>query len=564
MKTLDFPALSPSQITPTLMNKNSNPVSRRSGLVRRVASAFALLSLVSIVSAATVNGTLDKDVAAKEHFPTTNYGTDTNIQVSAQATYGKIIYVQFTVSGIPAGSTGISAQLKLRSQTTGTGRSITAHPVSSTSWTETGLTWTNKPALGSALSTVTSHTSGSDSVWSLGSTIAGDGTYAFGLDGTFSGDTTFTSREGGVAPVLVVTYTAPTTYTVYAGNTHSHTNYTSSHGDQVTNNDPSLNGRPIEHFNLAKTNGYDFYVTTDHSQEVGFDPTSATNAAWVDSKQDAGEATVSTFVGLTGFEYSENNGPDGTGHINVINTNTYLDALETGQDLPTLYNWLKTVAPNTTTSTGPVVATFNHPTTTQYNNWGYRDGAITDIITMLEVINSNDNIHETAFQAALAAGWKVSPVAGNDNHGFWGISHHTSRTFVLATARTKAAILDAMKNRRTYASLEKNLSASYTCNSAIMGSTLGSPTTFNFAITVSDPDTADKITKIEILKPNGTGATVAASATFNANSVTWNPSITDSTSSYFYVRIYNATGGDAGSANPANPVAWLAPIWTGR
>ena len=54
---------------------------------------------------------------------------------------------------------------------------------------------------------------------------------------------------------------------------------------------------------------------------------------------------------------------------------------------------------------------------------------MTDIITMLEVINSNNKIHYEAFVNALDKGWKVSPVCGNDNHGFTGITRHTSRTF---------------------------------------------------------------------------------------------------------------------------------------
>jgi hypothetical protein len=168
-----------------------------------------LLLLAAPLFAASLSFTPSKDVAAKEHFPTTNYGADNNIQVSAQSTFGKIVYVQFTVSGIPAGSTGITAQLKLRSQTTGTGRSITAHGVSNTTWTETGLTWATKPALGSGLSTVSSHTSGVDSVWDVSTWVTGNGTFALGLDGTFSGDTTFTSKEGTDAPTLVVSYNGP-------------------------------------------------------------------------------------------------------------------------------------------------------------------------------------------------------------------------------------------------------------------------------------------------------------------------------------------------------------------
>jgi len=44
-----------------------------------------------------------------------------------------------------------------------------------------------------------------------------------------------------------------------------------------------------------------------------------------------------------------------------------------------------------------------------------------NIITMLEVINSNKNVHYDGFLQALDSGWKVSPVAGNDNHGLDGI-----------------------------------------------------------------------------------------------------------------------------------------------
>src|SRR3954467_13436288 len=91
---------------------------------------------------------------------------------------------------------------------------------------------------------------------------------------------------------------------------------------------------------------------------------------------------------------------------------------------------------------------------------------------MLEVINSNNHIHYDAFTNALDKGWRVSPVCGNDNHGFWGITHHTSRTFVPSTNKTTAAILDAMSHRRTYASLDNNIQSRYTVNGVVMGSLL--------------------------------------------------------------------------------------------
>ncbi|WP_163999828.1 DUF7594 domain-containing protein [Pyxidicoccus caerfyrddinensis] len=499
-------------------------------------------------SLAALTFTPVKDAMVKEAVPASNFGTLNQLQVSNQAGYSKWAYLQFDVTGLPAGATNISAQLQVSSTTTGTGRAITAHAVASTSWSETAITWNTRLPMGTALSTVSSHTSGQVSVWDVSTHITGNGSFTIGLDSAYAGDTNFVSSEGSTLPTLVVSYdTGVTTYQAYRGNTHSHTSFTSSHGEQVTSGDPTRNGPPSEHHALAKATGYDFYVTTDHSQEVAFEPTSATNAAWVATKQQATDATTSGYVGLWGYEHSENNGPDGTGHINVINSPAYLDALESGVGIQQLYTWLKTQS--------GALATFNHPSTGSYNSFAYRDDAITDVITMLEVINSNDSIHYDAWLAALQRGWKVSPVCGNDNHGFWGITRHTSRTFVVATARTKAAILDAMRNRRTYAALDDNIQIQYKVNGAIMGSTLSSPSTFNFAITASDSDAGQRISKLEIRKDNGDLVVAHTPATPQA-SVTWNPTVNDSTSRYFFLLVYRE--GSTG------PVAWVAPTWTGR
>jgi hypothetical protein len=517
----------------------------RAGLV-----AAALFS--SSLLAATVNGTLQHDVMAKEKFPADNFGSDVQLQVSNQTGYRKITYVRFSVTGVPAGSTGISAQLKLRCNATATSHSVTAHAVSDITWTEGSVTWNAKPALGTALSTVSNHTQGVDSVWSLGTHVNGNGTFSIGLDGTYAGDTSFSSSEGATAPVLVVTYTAPATYSIYRGQTHSHTTYTSSHGAV-----PPDNGPPAEHLQRAKAAGFQFYAISDHSQEVAFNPTSATNAAWVDTKNQAANYTDSVFIGIAGFEHSENdgNGNPGTGHINVFNSNAYLDASEAGVDLPYLYNWLATAAAN---GTGPVVASFNHPGTGQYNNWAYRTTAVTNIITLLEVVSSGDNNKEDSFRAANNAGWKVAPTCAHDNHGFWGITNFESRVGVLATAFTKAALLDGMKNRRTFASMDRNATLHYTVNGGIMmGQTLSSPSSITFTVTASDPNTGDandRLSAIEIVDPTGT---VVASTPLSTYSTVWtSPAVSVAGKKYFYVRMKNVGSG-------TTPMTWAAPIWTG-
>lgn len=379
-------------------------------------------------------------------------------------------------------------------------------------------------------------------------------------------------------------------YQIYAGSTHAHTQFTWSHGEQWATAEPEAKskmkitpegvqsppgtaklkpdwqknnqGLPAEHFARAKAKGHAFYTVTDHSQEEPLNPPGRDNPAWLATGKQAAAATDARFVALRGFEHSENNGPGGSGHINVINSADYLNALAPDMDLPTFYKWLQRAE---SAGDGPVVASFNHPSPKQYNAYDYRDEGVTDVITLFEVINSNKNIHYAGFLAALDKGWKVSPVCGNDNHGFWGIEHHTSRTFLLATSLTKPALLEAMKHRRTYAALEGNLQCRYTVNGAIMGSTLNRPESLAFHITVRDPDTAeplDAITRIDIVTDGGVVAETHAPAP--GHDVTWRPTLPAGTSRYFFVRVWNAGGGDLKGAKPDQPVAWLAPVWTGR
>ena len=180
--------------------------------LHRLARLAAVL-LAAPLPAASVNGTLLLDVMAKERAPDQNFGSDIQLQVSNQSGFKKVIYLQFSVSGIPAGATGITAQLRLRSQTDASSRTVTARAVAlSPTWSETSVTWNARPALGIALGSDASHVNGQDSTFDVSAHVTGNGTFGLGLETAYaSGDTTFTSEEGGVAPQLVVSYTVPAT-----------------------------------------------------------------------------------------------------------------------------------------------------------------------------------------------------------------------------------------------------------------------------------------------------------------------------------------------------------------
>jgi len=100
----------------------------------------------------------------------------------------------------------------------------------------------------------------------------------------------------------------------------------------------------------------------------------------------------------------------------------------------------------------------------------------------------------------------------------------------------------------------------------VMGSTLAPASSYHFHIHISDPDTGkpeDKITKIDIVHDHG-DVVQTYTPDMPSFDVDWSPVIADTSSHYFFVRVWNAGGGDAPGADPTKPIAWLAPVWTGR
>ena len=79
-------------------------------------------------------------------------------------------------------------------------RHVCAYRVTNTTWTETGITWSNAPAIGtSSLSCVVGTQPVGWVSYALGSTISGAGTYAFALTQDTATLTTYASREGSNA-----------------------------------------------------------------------------------------------------------------------------------------------------------------------------------------------------------------------------------------------------------------------------------------------------------------------------------------------------------------------------
>jgi hypothetical protein len=93
-----------------------------------------------------------EDTYAVQASPTTNFGTSASMN-SRGGTSSFVAYLKFTVPAGPAGTSLVGAALSVRTTTDAAAGSADPHVVSlsSNSWTETGLTWNLRPAVGTAV-----------------------------------------------------------------------------------------------------------------------------------------------------------------------------------------------------------------------------------------------------------------------------------------------------------------------------------------------------------------------------------------------------------------------------
>lgn len=147
--------------------------------------------------------------------PASNYGSAVNLRVDASPDTRS--YLRFVVSGLN-GAAVTSARLRMYANSANT-TGYTVSTLSNNSWAENGITFSNAPAPGSAISTSPAITAGQWVEADVSSYIKAEGTYSLVLTTTSSTNTSLGSREaGGNAPQLVVTTatTAPTPTSIAA------------------------------------------------------------------------------------------------------------------------------------------------------------------------------------------------------------------------------------------------------------------------------------------------------------------------------------------------------------
>ena len=99
----------------------------------------------------TTNVSSAADSYVNNSFVMTNYGTETSLVTKSSITGDRSAFLKFDLSGITGTVTSAKLKLYVKSKTANANRTV--YDVANDSWTETGITYANKPSFGSALAT---------------------------------------------------------------------------------------------------------------------------------------------------------------------------------------------------------------------------------------------------------------------------------------------------------------------------------------------------------------------------------------------------------------------------
>ena len=179
-------------------------------MVLALAAAVSVFGAAEAAQAASTTITASEDTYTSLGTAGTTHGSSGSLTVNGPPGERRA-YVKFTVTGIPADSTGVTAVLRLWVSQSSSA-TFTAWAVPST-WTESTLTWNNQPALGASVASVTTVTAGQYRELNVSSHVTGNGTFALALTGSSTSQARFTSTEStaGPPPELAVTWTPPDT-----------------------------------------------------------------------------------------------------------------------------------------------------------------------------------------------------------------------------------------------------------------------------------------------------------------------------------------------------------------
>jgi len=381
-------------------------------------------------------------------------------------------------------------------------------------------------------------------------------------------------------PTMMAMAAAPSSlpYTVYFGNLHSQTNHSDGGGELSScvgaQNPQSGAYSPADAFAYAKSKGLDFLMASEHNHMYDGSDSTNTSAdpATAKALYQSGLAMAANFnaanpdfLAIYGMEWGViSNG----GHMNIFNSNELLgwesnssgqliaDTFTAKNDYAGLYTLMRQRG---------WLGQFNHPSSSgQFLVNGVALGYTADgdeAMALCEVMNTSafsTNTTETetsrsnyegACKKALEAGFHVAFSTDQDNHcANWGASY-TNRTGVLipnGTALSTASMMDAIRARRVFATMDKTSQLVLTANGHMMGERFNNTGTLNLVANFTS-SSGKTVSTSEIYEGvpgrNGTVTLLASTA---------NTTITPADGAHFYYAKVTQNDGN---------ILWSAPVW---
>ncbi len=292
-------------------------------------------------------------------------------------------------------------------------------------------------------------------------------------------------------------------YDIRYGNLHSQTNHSDGGGDppQCHGAQPPRSGAfgPEDAFEFARRHGLDFLLASEHNHmfdgsegsDPGADPLAARQLYRLgrDSAQQY-SASHPGFVALYGQEWGV---ISGGGHLNILDSPALLgweraangepiaDVVTPKNDYAALYTLMKEQG---------WLGQFNHPGRSHFAIGGQplafsADGA--RAMALCEVMNSNafsnrldegeprHSFYEEACDQLLEAGYRLAFTSNQDNHcANWGASYGNRSAILLpaGTVPSAEALLEAIRARHVFATMDRTAAIALTANGTLMGATL--------------------------------------------------------------------------------------------
>jgi hypothetical protein len=357
-------------------------------------------------------------------------------------------------------------------------------------------------------------------------------------------------------------------YQYLFGNLHAHSSYSDGNKDNTSKT-------PKDDYEFARdANCMDFLGISEHNHAgagmsrpdylTGYNQADLVNGV-------TSPSTGNSIVTLWGMEWGViSNG----GHALVYGFNDQLIGWEAG-------NYDIYVAKNDYSSLWSAInnnaqafATLAHPSSSDYNSLtsSYNSSADNAVVgcaiesgPAFSLSTSYNDFPSSMnfmgyFKSLLAKGYHVAPQMDQDNHNMTFGTANTNRTVILASSKTRAAIMEALHARRYYASQDCNARVDFKASLNPMGSIITRGGLPGLSLTVIDPD-GEAVNTIELWGaaigasvPSSPIKTYSATSSFNFSSGDAENIQPNGSSWYYFVIIVQADGNKIVSS----------PIWYTR